>query len=445
MAKRAAATSEKALKAAAVAAAEAKLKDGEKPPKRPRGRPKKPTPVSEPVTEEPLPDAKAALAQSIQEAKNIVIECIGSAPRCFSTLTCHDGWDFDLTWTLINTIEEDEEIQDGLFPGIGAIKRNADDEPSVKKPDTKSNVDTSDPSRDPASEDEDDRTGGRKIDPLLLEVSKAWKTSDGDRKVRCLASAGCNTTWKWPRSRQRVLKHAMTCGHLAAANPLLVQRVIEELAKEDPSLLGRLTDKFGLTSKRPRDDPEPGSSAPIDVPPLKRAKVSASTVTQESAPQPAKAVNSTGSTQQGQLAQYQTEGRKILAQKVNNALVELFVCCGISPRIIGREEFKNLVNTLNPNYNLVSRTKFEDSLIPAYAATVRVAVTQYLQTCRFLTISADGGKLTKKKFVSVHITTVHRQSFCVDLDDVSRLSQTGEYFDELFTKVNIFVYFGTAH
>ncbi|KAJ6550579.1 hypothetical protein DFH09DRAFT_1319757 [Mycena vulgaris] len=32
--------------------------------------------------------------------------------------------DFDLTWTLINAIEEDEEIQDGLFPGVGAIKRN---------------------------------------------------------------------------------------------------------------------------------------------------------------------------------------------------------------------------------------------------------------------------------------------------------------------------------
>ncbi|KAJ7660003.1 hypothetical protein B0H17DRAFT_1145135 [Mycena rosella] len=108
MAKRAATTSEKALRAAAVAAAEAKeLEDEEKPPKRRRGRPKKPMPVEESVTEEPPPDAKAALAQSIQEAKNIVIE-----------------WDSDLTWTLINAIDEDEEIKDGLFPGIGGIKRS---------------------------------------------------------------------------------------------------------------------------------------------------------------------------------------------------------------------------------------------------------------------------------------------------------------------------------
>ncbi|KAJ7467383.1 hypothetical protein B0H11DRAFT_2239373 [Mycena galericulata] len=103
MPKRAATISEKALKAAAVAAAEAKeLEDSEKPVKRGRGRPKKTTPVAESVTEEPLTSAKAALAQSIQDVKNIVIE-----------------WesDFDLTWTLIHAMEEDEDIKDGLFPG----------------------------------------------------------------------------------------------------------------------------------------------------------------------------------------------------------------------------------------------------------------------------------------------------------------------------------------
>ncbi|KAJ7933219.1 hypothetical protein B0H13DRAFT_2262883 [Mycena leptocephala] len=322
--------------------------------------------------------------------------------------------------------------RDGICFGrdLGSQTAVADAEPSVKKPDTKSGVDTSDPSRDPVSEDEDERNGGRRMDPLLLEVSKAWKTSDGDKKVRCLASAGCDKTWNWPRSKQRILKHAITCGHLAAVNPSLVQRAIEEKAKEDPALLDRLTDKSGLTSKRPRDDPEPGPSAPVDAPPLKRAKGSVATVTPKSAPPPAKGESS--SSTKGQLAQYQTEGRKILAQKVNNVLVELFVCCGISPRIISNEEFKKLCNALNPSYNLISRTKFEDSLIPAYAATVRVAVTNYLQTCRFLTLSADEGKLTKKKFVSVNITTVHRQSFCVDLDDVCRISQTGEYFARAF-------------
>ncbi|KAJ7237618.1 ribonuclease H-like domain-containing protein, partial [Mycena rebaudengoi] len=124
-------------------------------------------------------------------------------------------------------------------------------------------------------------------------------------------------------------------------------------------------------------------------------------------------------------------GKKVLKQKVNDALIELIVCCGIAPRNIGRAEFKNFVSALNANYNLISRTTFEDSLVPAYAANVRIAV---IKSCWFLTISGDGGKLKRKKFVSVNITTIHRQSFCVDLDDVSRISQTGEYFAELFKK-----------
>ena len=50
-------------------------------------------------------------------------------------------------------------------------------------------------------------------------------------------------------------------------------------------------------------------------------------------------------------------------------------------------------------------------------------------------LSFDGGKLGKKIFYSVHVTTPNRQSFCLDLDDVTRLSQTGEYIFELLKKV----------
>ncbi|KAF8174178.1 hypothetical protein K438DRAFT_2023231 [Mycena galopus ATCC 62051] len=32
-------------------------------------------------------------------------------------------WTTELTWTLVTAIEDDEEIRDGLFPGVGAIKR----------------------------------------------------------------------------------------------------------------------------------------------------------------------------------------------------------------------------------------------------------------------------------------------------------------------------------
>jgi hypothetical protein len=53
-----------------------------------------------------------------------------------------------------------------------------------------------------------------------------------------------------------------------------------------------------------------------------------------------------------------------------------------------------------------------------------------------LTLTFDGGKLKKKKFFSVHATTAHRQSFCLELDDVEKLSQTGQYICGLLFKVS---------
>lgn len=236
-----------------------------------------------------------------------------------------------------------------------------------------------------------------------------------------------------------MLKHAMGCSHLATINGgALVQAAISEMAQKDPGLLDRLNDKFGLTSKCSHDAVEPEeSSPPTEAPPLKRSKTTAFTPSSQT-PAPRAESNSSAS-QSTHVAQYRTEGRRLREQKVNDALVEFFVCCGVAPRILGRDEFKHLVNVLSQgNYNLVSRTTFEDSLVPAYAASMRITVIEYLRGCYFLTISFDGGKLAKKKFISVHITTAHRQSFCVDLDDVSRISQTGEYMAELLQKVDIF-------
>ena len=73
--------------------------------------------------------------------------------------------------------------------------------------------------------------------------------------------------------------------------------------------------------------------------------------------------------------------------------------------------------------------------MPSYAAAVRVAIINHLKKCCDLMLSFDGGKLGKKKFYSVHATTPNHQSFCLDLDDVTRLSQTGEYIFELLKKV----------
>ncbi|KAJ7079037.1 hypothetical protein C8R43DRAFT_1092890 [Mycena crocata] len=296
--------------------------------------------------------------------------------------------------------------------------------PEVKKPDTKILVGTDDPAYPPADEDTDDRSGGRKLDPLLLRISKPCYDTDKKKIVRCLASAGCHKTWAWPRGKERILKHAMSCAYLAAIDGgSMVQDAIRELAKKNPHLLDKLNDKFGLTApaKRPRDALGPDSILPVEAPPLKRTKTVSTTFSSQKSSASAHSTEregTGGSSQNKLLTQYQTEGRKALATRVNDALVELFVNCGIAPRIIGRDEFKHFCNTLNGNYSLVSRTSFEDALVPAYAANVRIAVLDYLRTCRYLTISSDGAKLQRKKFITIHITTIHRQSFCVDLDDI---------------------------
>ncbi|KAJ7237403.1 hypothetical protein C8J57DRAFT_1568538 [Mycena rebaudengoi] len=308
-------------------------------------------------------------------------------------------------------------------------KKKKGDPPPVKKPDTKILIDTSDPAYTSESESEDERTGGRKLLPLLRSISRPCKGTDGKKIVRCLASAGCKMTWAWPRSKSRILKHAMSCAYLAAVDGgAMVKEVIVELAKANPELLETQNERFGLASKRPHNALGPASSVPDETPPLKLPKPH-----QPRSPFRTRLRNpQTLNIAVLNLGKYRTEGKKVLKQKVNDALVELIVCCGIAPRNIGRAEFKNFVSALNANYNLISRTTFEDSLVPAYAANVRIAV---IKSCWFLTISGDGGKLKRKKFVSVNITTIHRQSFCVDLDDVSRISQTGEYFAELFKKI----------
>ena len=75
--------------------------------------------------------------------------------------------------------------------------------------------------------------------------------------------------------------------------------------------------------------------------------------------------------------------------------------------------------------------------MPSYAAAVRVAIINHLKDSWDLMISFNGGKLGKKKFYSIHATTPNHQSFCLDIDNVTRLSQTGEYIYKLLKKVCI--------
>ena len=110
-----------------------------------------------------------------------------------------------------------------------------------------------------------------------------------------------------------------------------------------------------------------------------------------------------------------------------------------------KRHFRNIVNALNGKYTPPSRTTFEDSFVASYAAAVRVAIINHLKESWDLRISFDGGKLGKKFFYSIPATTPNCQSFCFDLDDVTRArwQGLGNYpfiFQEAQKKINSQIY-----
>lgn len=130
------------------------------------------------------------------------------------------------------------------------------------------------------------------------------------------------------------------------------------------------------------------------------------------------------------------EGRKVLKERADYAVMKYFVCCGIPPSIADTDEFKNLVSVLNSTYSPPSATTLEDKLIANEGAKISLAVVSHLKTCRNLTITFDGGKIRKpKSLYTIHVTTATRQSFCMELDDASLLSHTADYILEALERV----------
>lgn len=310
----------------------------------------------------------------------------------------------------------------------------------VKKPDTKSVKGTDDPLYSDDKEDPDSRNSGTKLCPTLPKVTRpCFAKDDVDRTkkmVRCLYSAHCKQVWKtWPRDKTRVLRHASKCGFLAHHEDKgLAQEVLRELAVVDPKFAAQLKLNFPPPggSKRSRSVDKEESHTVSAVTPLKRSRTEPTIGSKhgggvQAADKRLKPTNPT--------MIYKAEGQKQLENHVNHTLVKLFVCCGIPPNVLSSTEFKEFCGAMNARYAVPSRSRLEESLIPLFAVQVRLSVMERLQRSRNLTISFDGGKLSKKKFFSVHVTEESRESVCLELDDSSRLSMTGDYIVELLRKV----------
>ncbi|KAF9442029.1 hypothetical protein P691DRAFT_849910 [Macrolepiota fuliginosa MF-IS2] len=294
----------------------------------------------------------------------------------------------------------------------------------LKKLDTKLLPNTNDDQYIDIDEPSDGRSGGQCILPLLLDISHlcVLASDESIERVQCIASGGCKTTWAQPHDKSCILKHAAQCGYVA----LLEQgrytiAALEYLAREAPDIATEARKKLGVPSmavmKHAWNDSD-DVRMPMQGPPIKWSETEPYLGSQKA---PGASV-------------FVVEGRKKLEEDANKALVDFIIGCGLSPQILRSPLFKEYSRTLNSFYQPPSKSKFEYRLVPQWAAAIRVGVLEHLKQLKNLVITFDGGKLLKKKFYSVHVTTVDRKSYCLELDDSTGLSMTADYIFELLNK-----------
>lgn len=275
-----------------------------------------------------------------------------------------------------------------------------------------------------SEESADERGSGAKLLPLLEKISKPCRFKDNTpkKKVRCIASRTCGKTWSWPRNRQRIIKHA---AHECKGIPKDLRReAVEYLAKKAKGPKAEI-EHSGAVSDAEIDDSEIEIVEPEKIVEMGPAR---------------KKVKTSGSVATSQLAKftksYVTEGRKVLKEKADHALMLFVTCTGIPPRVIDSKEFRDLCSTLNPSYNLPCASTLSEMLIPDEAAKILTAIHEFLRKERDLTITFDGGKIRRQKsFYSIHVITAARESFLLELDDASMLSHTAAYIIEQLDEV----------
>ncbi|KAH8813669.1 ribonuclease H-like domain-containing protein [Flagelloscypha sp. PMI_526] len=289
-------------------------------------------------------------------------------------------------------------------------------------------------------EAEDTRGSGGKIASVLLKVSKlCTKTTNRTiRRYRCICSARCGTSWSGEkRDRARVLNHAKSCGYVASVDGgKLRLQVMDELSKKgkgkeqaSQELAARLVDAekepaAGLAPGEVKVDPDFRLETtrqlsfleppPLRKPPLKLAKDSL----------PSKSDTKFAET-------FRKEGYKEWQETQDVHLVDMLAANAMAVHPMASNEAKKFFYGLNHRYKLPSPTTIADSLVPKRANNIRQSIMAYLRDFQDLQIAFDGGSLAHTGYYTITITTPHRQSFTLELDDGTSISHTGEYISEM--------------
>jgi hypothetical protein len=272
---------------------------------------------------------------------------------------------------------------------------------------------------------------------ISVQSQLPGQTKAHGRRVRCIGSVGCRTTWTTPRSQDRVLTHASTCrwvpiewrnAAMACVDPKSSGARVETL---DAAMKANVSD-VGMTTTEAsgslqRTTPSIGDLA------SQRGTPSIGDLDGGFHQSHVKAIKMRTNSV---LSMASKAGRDALDTRATHSLLVFLCSNGLSIRCIDDEWFRKFVSVLNPRYTAPHSTTLGTSLIPREAAFVRKKQIEYLQTCRNLTVSYDGGKLRRPASVyTVHVTTEDRKSILVEGDDASLISHTAKYIVELIKEV----------
>ena len=206
--------------------------------------------------------------------------------------------------------------------------------------------------------------------------------------------------------------------------PELYQEAVELLSAQ--SLSAKLEELTGadsdLTASASRDS-MPSGSAP---PPAKKLKGQATLDVSQL---------------QGAGKKKKEEARKTFQLKVDHIIMRLICVRGLVPNVIDSSEWKELMETLNPDYHPTSSSTFSHDLIPKEAAYVRGQQIEHLKLQKNLTLTFDGTTIRKpQSLYTVHAITPLREIYFLDGHEGSNAHHTTAWLKDKLISVQEYSY-----
>jgi hypothetical protein len=211
------------------------------------------------------------------------------------------------------------------------------------------------------------------IKGTLNTGKKYWMCISLDCKYRASSNA----------QQDCVYKHATDCEALRHTYPEVQQAIVD---LQSGTSLGTLLHQ-GSASNSHSEPSSSRTSTPVSS--VKKQKV------------------------KGEIMKWAREGGKAkkreeqeqMQQSTDHIIMQLICVCGLVPNILDSPEWKELMHTLNPNYNPMSAEKFSNKIIPKEAAFVRQEQLKTLWKSENIMITFDGNSTRRDSIYFVHVTT----------------------------------------